>query len=189
MGHWPAAGGGAQASAPARHGAEGGGSGARCETPSPVPRSSVNLRCVNLREVGGRSGARRGRITVQARHLLHVVEPLRVDSLRIRIEQSALVALLEGVETLDERRVAAPLVGGPEPFNRYIAGLYGESARGELPGEQGGFDRELVVRAKEQATQRQAERGAARGGGDGRWPHGLACVVRSGVEGDGARHR
>ena len=38
-GHWPVAGGGAQAPAPARHGAEGGGSGAGYETPSSVPRS------------------------------------------------------------------------------------------------------------------------------------------------------
>ena len=94
---------------------------------------SVNLlHHVELRLAGGRSGARRGRLTALAQQLPHQVEPLRVGPLRILIAQSALDALLQGAEILDDQRAAAPLVGSPVPVNQYIDGLQGEPARGEF---------------------------------------------------------
>ena len=89
------------------------------------PEMSFNPLCyVKLRWDGGRSGARRGRLTAPAHQLQRrrLVEPLRVDSPRIRIVQSALDVLLQGEELLDVRRVAASLVVRPVPVNQYIDG-------------------------------------------------------------------
>ena len=119
---------------------------------------SVNLlHHVKLRLAGGRSGARRGRLIALAQQLPHRVEPLRVGPLRIRIAQSALDALLQGAEILDDQRAAAPLVGSPVPVNQYIDGLQGEPARGEIPGDPEIGDPELFEHAGLGDEQRRIE--------------------------------